>query len=93
MAHELLNEAHSGNLDDGARHRLTLLSDHAWAELEEMLPAPLARELADLSTPLGDRTGTDGELRIALAELVGWIDGAVASTASMIAEIPPVSSP
>ena len=84
VAHELLNEVHVRALDDQGRERLAHLFDQVLDAAEDTLPQPLRGELAMLAVNVDERSVTDGELRVALAELVGWLDGTVASTPLMV---------
>ena len=84
VAHELLDELHVRSLDDSGRQRLAHLFDQVLVDAEEVLPEPLGVELAVLAARLDEYHVTDGELRIALAELVGWLDGTIASTPLMV---------
>lgn len=84
MAHELLTEVHGRPLDDRGRERLGQLFDHVLSAAEEALPQPLRGELARLAAEVDADRVSDGELRIAFAELVGWLDGTVMSTPFMV---------
>lgn len=84
VAHELLDEVHVRPLDDHGRHRMARLFDQVLASAEETLPEPLRGELVTLAAEVDETSVTDCELRIALAELVGWLDGTVMSTPFMV---------
>lgn len=86
-AHALLEEAHASTLDDSARHRLIQLSDQLLLDAENVLPHPLCDELEALTAAL-DQDVTTSELRVALAELVGWLRGVLVSTPLMVPEHP-----
>ena len=76
MIKQTLEEIHAMPLDDRGRQRLVQAHQRAVTELENMLPADLRTEFDDLAPVL--RTGTavsDAELRIAQAQLVGWLEG------------------
>lgn len=76
MIKQLLDEVKSAPLDDAARVRLAEIHHASIAELEDGLAPELVEELHRLSLPLTDeRTPTDAELRIAQAQLVGWLEG------------------
>ncbi|MHA7177207.1 bacterial proteasome activator family protein [Arthrobacter sp. Sr24] len=76
MVKQLLDEVKSAPLDDAARARLAEIHHASIAELEDGLAPELVEELHRLSLPLtDDRTPTDAELRIAQAQLVGWLEG------------------
>ena len=84
VAHELLDEVHARPLDDRGRQRMAHLFDQVLAAAEEALPEPLRSELARLAATVNESLATDCEVRIALAELVGWLDGTVMSTPLMV---------
>lgn len=76
MVKQLLDEVKSAPLDDVARVRLAEIHQASIAELEDGLAPELVEELHRLSLPLTDeKTPTDAELRIAQAQLVGWLEG------------------
>ena len=75
MVKQLLDEVRSAPLDDAARTRLAQIHERSLAELEEGLSPELAAELRRLSLPLEGEQPTDAELRIAQAQLVGWLEG------------------
>ena len=77
MIKQLLDEVRSAPLDEGARARLSQIHRQSIAELEDGLAPELIEELERLSLPFTD-DGTppsDAELRIAQAQLVGWLEG------------------
>jgi hypothetical protein len=84
VAHELLDELHVRPLDYEGRAHLARLFDHVLTAAEEALPAPLGAELTVFAAEVDAKSVSDGELRIALAELVGWLDGTVMSTPLMV---------
>ncbi|MGO4383880.1 bacterial proteasome activator family protein [Specibacter sp. RAF43] len=76
MIKQLLDEVKSAPLDDAARSRLAEIHDRSIAELEDGLAPELVAELHRLSLPFTDSgTPSDAELRIAQAQLVGWLEG------------------
>ncbi len=76
MVKQLLEEVRTAPLDDAARTRLREIHQSSIKELEEGLAPELAEELQRLSLPFTDDTvPSDGELRIAQAQLVGWLEG------------------
>jgi hypothetical protein len=80
-ASALLEELQHYPLDDAGRGRVLASYQTAIAELEGGVSVDLQQELGRL-TPPGDGDGcpvTDGELRIAQAQLVGWLNGLVES--------------
>lgn len=76
MVKQLLEEVRSAPLDDASRQRLKEIYQRSITELEDGLAPELQEELERLSLPFSDEaTPTDGELRIAQAQLVGWLEG------------------
>ncbi|MHA7303655.1 bacterial proteasome activator family protein [Arthrobacter sp. TMN-49] len=76
MVKQLLDEVKSAPLDDAARVRLAEIHERSIAELEDGLAPELVAELHRLSLPFTDeKTPSDAELRIAQAQLVGWLEG------------------
>jgi len=76
MVKQLLDEVKSAPLDDAARARLAEIHERSIAELEDGLSAELVDELHRLSLPFAENTApSDAELRIAQAQLVGWLEG------------------
>ena len=76
MIKQLLEEVRSAPLDDASRLRLRGILSSSVRELEEGLAPDLRDELNRLSTPFADNvTPSDAELRIAQAQLVGWLEG------------------
>ena len=76
MIKQLLEEVRSAPLDEASRARLRDIHTRSIRELESGLAPELIEELERLSLPFGsDSTPTDAELRIAQAQLVGWLEG------------------
>ena len=76
MIKQLLDEVHSMNLDAPSRERLAEIYERSIVELAEALSPDLADELRSLALPFKDGTiPTDSELRVAKAQLVGWLEG------------------
>jgi hypothetical protein len=75
MIKQLLDEVRNSPLDDAARERLREVHTRSIRELEDGLAPELVDELERLSLPFGADTPTDAELRIAQAQLVGWLEG------------------
>lgn len=74
MIRELLAEARMSSLDDAGRKRLHALYERAVAELKEGLSEDLQQELGTLTLPL-ERTSSESEIRLAQAQIVGWLEG------------------
>ncbi|HEX5540906.1 MAG TPA: bacterial proteasome activator family protein [Micromonospora sp.] len=76
MIKQLLEEVKAAPLDEASRHRLREIHQRSITELEDGLAPELQEELERLSLPFGeDATPSEAELRIAQAQLVGWLEG------------------
>ena len=76
MVKQLLDEVRAAPLDDASRVRLREIHQRSIKELEEGLAPELRDELERLSLPFtGEDVPSDAELRIAQAQLVGWLEG------------------
>ena len=76
MIRQLLEEVRAAPLDEASRNRLKEIHQASIKELEAGLAPELVEELERLSLPFTeDATPSDAELRIAQAQLVGWLEG------------------
>ncbi len=75
MVKQLLEEVRAAPLDEAGRNRLKAIHEASISELMQGLAPELTEELTRLSLPFGDGTPTESELRIAQAQLVGWLEG------------------
>jgi hypothetical protein len=75
MIRQLLEEVKSAPLDEASRTRLADIYRSSIKELEEGLAPELVEELERLSLPFSSETPSEAELRIAQAQLVGWLEG------------------
>jgi hypothetical protein len=75
MTKELLDEVRRAPLDDAGRTRLREIYETSVRELAGGLSGDLRDELARLSSPFSADTPSDSELRVAQAQLVGWLEG------------------
>jgi hypothetical protein len=76
MIRQLLDEVKSAPLDDASRQRLRAIHQASINELKDGLAPELADELERITLPFSDATTpSDAELRIAQAQLVGWLEG------------------
>ncbi|GAA3226218.1 bacterial proteasome activator family protein [Streptomyces thermocoprophilus] len=76
MIKQLLEEVRVAPLDEASRARLKEIHASSVKELEDGLAPELVEELERLSLPFtDDATPSDAELRIAQAQLVGWLEG------------------
>jgi len=75
MIRQLLEEVKGSPLDTAARARLATIYASSIKELEQGLAPELVEELERLSLPFSSDTPSEAELRIAQAQLVGWLEG------------------
>jgi hypothetical protein len=76
MIKQLLEEVRAAPLDDASRSRLRKIHATSIRELEDGLAPELREELERLALPFSDdKVPSDAELRIAQAQLVGWLEG------------------
>ena len=76
MIKQLLEEVRSAPLDAAARGRLAEVHERSLRELEDGLSPDLVEELRRITLPFSDEgQPSDAELRIAQAQLVGWLEG------------------
>ena len=76
MIRQLLEEVKAAPLDEASRNRLKEIHQASIKELEAGLAPELVEELERLTLPFTeDKTPSEGELRIAQAQLVGWLEG------------------
>ncbi|HEU4421502.1 MAG TPA: bacterial proteasome activator family protein [Pilimelia sp.] len=76
MIKQLLEEVRAAPLDEASRQRLREIHHRSIVELEDGLAPELRDELERLSLPFNDEVApSEGELRIAQAQLVGWLEG------------------
>jgi len=75
MIRQLLEEVKAAPLDEASRQRLKEIHQSSIKELEAGLAPELVEELERLSLPFTDATPSESELRIAQAQLVGWLEG------------------
>jgi hypothetical protein len=75
MIRQLLEEVKAAPLDEASRVRLREIHQQSIKELEDGLAPELVEELERLSLPFEEAAPSEGELRIAQAQLVGWLEG------------------
>jgi predicted XRE-type DNA-binding protein len=81
MTKQLLDEVHTQPLDTASLERLRTINTHIIGELLTDLSPDLREELHRLALPLTSRTElSDAELRLAHAQLVGWLQGLLRTT-------------
>jgi hypothetical protein len=74
MVRELLEDTRQASLDEPGRVRLRQIYERSLGELAEVLSPDLRDELEALAPPMGG-VPTESEIRIAQAQLVGWLEG------------------
>jgi hypothetical protein len=75
MVKSLLDEARSAPLDEAGRARLREIYEISISELSEALSPDLSGEIARMAVPFSAPIPSESELRIAQAQLVGWLEG------------------
>jgi hypothetical protein len=75
MIRTLLEEVRQTDLDEASRDRMREIYEHSVRELASALSPDLREELERLTLPFDDSTPSEAELRIAQAQLVGWLEG------------------
>jgi len=75
MVKTLLDEARAAPLDEAGRARLREIYETSIHELSGALSSDLGEELGRMVLPFSADVPTESELRIAQAQLVGWLEG------------------
>lgn len=75
MTRAMLDEVRQAPLDDAGRRRLLDIHQRTLAELEDILSEDLREEFNDIFVPITTETPSESELRIAQAQLIGWLEG------------------
>ena len=75
MVKQLLDEVRNSNLDEKSRVRLRDIYEQSVRELAGALSPDLAQELDRMASPFEAGTPSEAELRVAQAQLVGWLEG------------------
>ena len=75
MIRQLLDEVKAAPLDEASRTRLASIYESSIDELKSGLAPELIEELERMSSPFTSDTPSEAELRIAQAQLVGWLEG------------------
>lgn len=75
MTRAMLDEVRQAPLDDAGRTRLLSIYQRSINELRDVLSPDLKEELDSIFLPLERETPSESELRIAQAQLVGWLEG------------------
>ena len=75
MTRAMLEEVREAPLDDAGRIRLRSIYDRSLEELREVLSEDLVDELDAVFIPIDNESPSEAELRVAQAQLVGWLEG------------------
>ena len=75
MVRTMLDEVRRAPLDDAGRRRLREIHEVSLRELEGVLSPDLRQELSEVVLPLTGDDPPESELRLAQAQLVGWLEG------------------
>lgn len=76
MVKQLLEEVRQAPLDEASRERLAEIYERSLIELSEALSPDLQEELKMIALPFeGEEIPSEAELRVAQAQLVGWLEG------------------
>jgi hypothetical protein len=75
MVRSMLDEVRRAPLDDAGRRRLREIHDRSIEELDSVLSPDLQKELNEVVLPLTSDAPSESELRLAQAQLVGWLEG------------------
>jgi hypothetical protein len=73
----LLREVRANDMDSGATRRLAIQVPLLARAVERSVPAELNEELRALTPALSEDDASEDEVRVALAALVGWVEGAM----------------
>ena len=75
MLRELQEEVRRAEMDAAGRDRLRVVHERAMTQLRSVLSGELQDELLELSLPFDEGTPTESEIRVAQAQLIGWLEG------------------
>ncbi len=75
MLREMQEEVRQAPVDEAGRSRLRHVHEQALRQMESVLSGNLRQELASLALPFSDGTPSESEIRIAQAQLIGWLEG------------------
>jgi Protein of unknown function (DUF2587) len=75
MVRNMLEEVRRAPIDDSGRRALREIHERSIHELEDVLSPDLREELCDVVLPFKDEAPTESEVRLAQAQLVGWLEG------------------
>jgi len=75
MTRAMLEEVREAPLDDAGRDRLREIYDRSLTELKDVLSEDLVDEIDAVFVPIDEGTPSEAQLRVAQAQLVGWLEG------------------
>ena len=75
MIRQLRDEVNEAPLDEASRERLREIYETSVQELATALSPDLVEELERMTSPFDSEAPSEAELRIAQAQLVGWLEG------------------
>jgi hypothetical protein len=75
MTRAMLDEVREASLDEAGRSRLLSIYERSLEELKGVLSDDLREELDSVFVPINVESPSEAELRIAQAQLVGWLEG------------------
>lgn len=75
MTRAMLDEARQASLDEGGRARLAEVHSRSVEELRGVLSPELQDEFNEIMIPLNKTDASESELRVAQAQLIGWLEG------------------
>ena len=75
MTRAMLDEARQAPLDEGGRKRLAEVHSRSVEELREILSPDLQEEFNEIMIPLNKADASESEVRVAQAQLIGWLEG------------------
>lgn len=75
MTRAMLEEVRQAPLDEGGRKRLAQVHAQSLEELREVLSNDLQEEFNEVMIPLSTEGASEAELRVAQAQLIGWLEG------------------
>ena len=75
MTRAMLEEVRASGMDDVGRQRLLDVYHRSIDELRDVLSDDLKEELDSIFVPLESETPTEPEIRVAQAQLIGWLEG------------------
>lgn len=75
MTRAMLDEARQAPLDEGGRRRMATVHARSVEELKDVLSPELQEEFNEIMVPLNAEGASEAELRVAQAQLIGWLEG------------------